>query len=389
MATVNTTYTPATEMWLTVLLINNNNSIRVTTTLNQAYTPTYAGNSYYPGAGTGSPLINNTTSPRDYYLAYFANFPGHPTAPTPSRGIKYSFRFQQQYGGIAADTIICFSPFNVGLTITNSYIAYNGSIPISYTNDSGISIPIVLTITKSGGASSFTATYNIPASSSGTDTIPLSSFNSTPSLGQYTGSVAYTANTYGVNAGLTNAIFTIQEAPPCFLPLTRILTPLGYRRVETLEDYDQIETGDGRSVPVKIYKTHIARTNQDTAPYCIPAGSIAPNVPDEDLHVSGLHAIQDANGMWQFPLGLAMHKDSRVQQHLPGRPATYYHLECPNYFTDNLVANNCVAESFRNKQGKEGITFEYCEAQQGFVRNREDEIKDASEIRSDVLAVYC
>jgi len=175
--------------------------------------------------------------------------------------------------------------------------------------------------------------------------------------------------------------------PPCFLPLTRILTPLGYRRVETLEDYDEIETGDGRSVAVKVFKTYIAKTNQDTAPYCIPAGSIAPNIPDEDLHVSGLHAIQDANGMWQFPMGLAMHKDSRVQQHLPGRPATYYHLECPNYFTDNLIANNCVAESFRNKQGREGITFEYSEAQQGFVRNKEDEIKD--EIPSDVLAVYC
>jgi len=176
--------------------------------------------------------------------------------------------------------------------------------------------------------------------------------------------------------------------PPCFLPLTRILTPLGYRRVETLSDYDEVETSDGRSVAIKVFKTNIAKTNADTAPYVIPRGAIADGVPDEDLHVSGLHAIQDANGMWQFPMGLAMHKDSRVQQHLPGRPATYYHLECPNYFTDNLVANNCVAESFRNRQGRVGITFEYCEAQQGFVRNREDEIKDSSEIPADVLAVY-
>jgi len=175
---------------------------------------------------------------------------------------------------------------------------------------------------------------------------------------------------------------------PCFLPSTRILTPLGYRRVETLKDYDQVETGDGRSVAVKVFKTYIAKTNQDTAPYCIPRGAIADGVPDEDLHVSGLHAIQDANGMWQFPMGLAMHKDNRVQQHLPGRPATYYHLECPNYFTDNLIANGCVAESFRNKQGREGITFEYCEEQRGFVRNREDQIKRPHEIPSDVLAVY-
>lgn len=194
-----------------------------------------------------------------------------------------------------------------------------------------------------------------------------------------------------INPGHQDYLFTSTISdiiPPCFLPFTRILTPLGYRRVETLSDYDEVETGDGRSVAVKVFKTHIAKTNQDTAPYVIPRGAIADGVPDEDLHVSGLHAIQDANGMWQFPMGLAMHKDSRVRQHLPGKPATYYHLECPNYFTDNLVANNCVAESFRNRQGREGITFEYCEAQQGFVRNREDEIKDASDIPSDVLAVY-
>ena len=171
--------------------------------------------------------------------------------------------------------------------------------------------------------------------------------------------------------------------------MTRILTPTGYRRVETLENYDDVETSDGRSVPVKVFRTYIAKTTQDTAPYVIPRSAIAPNIPDEDLHISGLHAIQDSNGMWQFPMALSMHKGANVYQHLLERPATYYHLECPNYFTDNLVANGCVAESFRNKQGREGITFEYCEEQQGFVRNREEEIKDADDIPCDVLAVYC
>jgi len=162
---------------------------------------------------------------------------------------------------------------------------------------------------------------------------------------------------------------------------------LGYRRVETLSDYDEVETGDGRSVPVKVFRTYITKTNQDTAPYCIPAGSIADGVPDEDLHVSGVHAIQDARGVWQIPAGLATHKGSSVRQHLPGRPATYYHLECPNYFTDNLIANGCVAESFRNKQGTCENSYTYDIELGGFVRNREDEIKD--DVPSDVLAVYC
>ena len=244
-------------------------------------------------------------------------------------------------------------------------------------------IQLVFKLTSSTGVVSSFSTGSPVATS-----IPFSSF--TPQLtlvGTYTTSITQvTANTY-VTTSISPAQIFITPPPPCFLPMTRILTPLGYRLVETLSDYDQVETGDGRSVAVKVFKTYVARTNQDTAPYCIPRGAIADGVPDEDLHVSGLHAIQDARGMWQFPMGLAMAHGSKVQQHLPGRPATYYHLECPNYFTDNLIANGCVAESFRNKQGREGITFEYCEEQQGFVRNREDEIKE--DVPSDVLAVYC
>ena len=177
--------------------------------------------------------------------------------------------------------------------------------------------------------------------------------------------------------------------PPCFLEGTCILTPVGQRLIETLEDCDDVVTSDGRSVPVKIHKTFISKTDSDTAPFLIPRHALCNNVPDKDLHVSGIHAIQDSNAMWQFPMGLAIQKLCNVTQHLPGRSVTYYHLECPNYYTDNIVANNVVAESFRNRQGKMGITYEYCEDRKGFIRNQEHEIKDPSEIPPNVLAVYC
>ena len=186
-----------------------------------------------------------------------------------------------------------------------------------------------------------------------------------------------------------NLLWQKTTALPCFLSGTRILTPLGQRRVETLEDYDDVLTSDGRSVRVKIHKTCISKTDSDTAPFLIPRNAFSHNVPDEDLHISGLHAVQDSNAMWQFPMGLAIQNTCNVTQHLPGRSVTYYHLECPNYYTDNIVANNVVTESFRNRQGKIGITYEYCEYRKGFVRNQEDEIKDPSEIPPNVLAVYC
>lgn len=186
-----------------------------------------------------------------------------------------------------------------------------------------------------------------------------------------------------------NLLWQKTTAVACFLSGTRILTPIGQRRIETLEDYDDVLTSDGRSVYVKIHKTHISKSDSDTAPFLIPRNAFSHNVPDEDLHISGLHAVQDSNAMWQFPMGLAIQNTCNVTQHLPGRSVTYYHLECPNYYTDNIVANNLVTESFRNRQGKMGITYEYCEDRKGFVRNQEDEIKDPSEIPPNVLAVYC
>ena len=186
-----------------------------------------------------------------------------------------------------------------------------------------------------------------------------------------------------------NLIWQKTTAVACFLSGTRILTPLGQRRIETLEDYDDVLTSDGRSVYVKIHKTHISKSDSDTAPFLIPRNAFSHNVPDEDLHISGLHAFQDPNGVWNFPMGLAIQNRCNVTQHLPGRSVTYYHIECPNYYTDNIVANNLVTESFRNRQGKMGITYEYCEDRKGFVRNQEDEIKDPSEIPPNVLAVYC
>jgi hypothetical protein len=165
----------------------------------------------------------------------------------------------------------------------------------------------------------------------------------------------------------------------------RILTPTGYRPVETLADHDEVTTSDGRSVPVKIFKTKIAKTDEETAPFVITKGAISQNVPDEDLHVSGGHVIQDARGVWQIPAGLATHPNSGVYQHLPGRPITYYHVECPNFFTDDLVANNCVVESFRNKQGTSENSYEYNINLGGFVRVIEEECK--KDMPSDGLAV--
>ena len=60
-----------------------------------------------------------------------------------------------------------------------------------------------------------------------------------------------------------------------------------------------------------------------------------------------------------------------VEQYGVGDPITYYHLECPNYFTDNLIAEGLIVESFRNKQNAKEDEYTWNKYIQGFVRKNE------------------
>ena len=130
---------------------------------------------------------------------------------------------------------------------------------------------------------------------------------------------------------------------PCFLPGTRILTSTGYKRIEEIESGERILTSDGRAVHANVY-TFSTKTTTETAPYCIPAGTLGNHSPSRDLHLTGNHAIKDSNGVWQIPKYLAK-KNTEIKQHSVGTIITYYHVECPNYMKDNLIAEGVTAES--------------------------------------------
>jgi hypothetical protein len=60
-------------------------------------------------------------------------------------------------------------------------------------------------------------------------------------------------------------------------------------------------------------------------------------------------------------------KKSAVRQIKVGEPVTYYHVECPVYLRDNLVANGCVVESFGARQTKTS-PYTYSKRLNGFTR---------------------
>jgi hypothetical protein len=161
--------------------------------------------------------------------------------------------------------------------------------------------------------------------------------------------------------------FSASAYVPCLVAGTRVLTAGGYKAVEELSAGDMIRTADNRIVPFRMFTTTISATSPETAPYTIPARTFGAS-PAKDLTVSPYHAIQSAPGVWQIPKYASRMFDG-ITQAPAGQPITYYHLELPNYFKDNLVVEGTVTESYGNRQtvGMKTV-YKFNPGLNGFVR---------------------
>jgi hypothetical protein len=108
----------------------------------------------------------------------------------------------------------------------------------------------------------------------------------------------------------------------------------------------------GTSLPSK---TTLKNTTIWTAPFLIKQGAFGTNVPCNDLRLSGTHKVQvdDNKGTWVSP-EIAAVTNPHVQQYGVGEPVTYYHIECPNYLQDNVIAEGVVTESFGTLEATHG-----------------------------------
>ena len=97
-----------------------------------------------------------------------------------------------------------------------------------------------------------------------------------------------------------------------------------------------------------VFTTEISKTTSLNAPYTIPVKTFGAT-QKRSITLSPRHAVQIHKGVWEIP-EFATERYPQIKQAAPGKSVTYYHLECPNYFTDNIVANGIVAESFGARQ---------------------------------------
>jgi hypothetical protein len=123
---------------------------------------------------------------------------------------------------------------------------------------------------------------------------------------------------------------------PCIPAGQRILTPQGYKPVETLKQGDLIQTSDGRSVPVRLYSTTIEKTTEETAPIRIGAA----------LLLSPMHAFKVNKRGWMIPKLAVLKNLYDAKQEPLGETITYYHVETANYLRDNLVVEGTVVEGY-------------------------------------------
>jgi hypothetical protein len=161
-------------------------------------------------------------------------------------------------------------------------------------------------------------------------------------------------------------------AVACFAPGTRVLTAAGYKAVEALSAGDKIVSADGRALPFTLFKGAVI-TTEKSAPFIIKKNAFGA-VPTADVRLSPIHTFQTRKGVWQTPRVASQTNDNVVQESV-GEEVTYYHIELPNYFTDNIVSEGLVVESFGARQAKGVNVYTYSNRLGGMTRSVPSSLK--------------
>ena len=275
--------------------------------------------------------------------------------------------------GTAATTAVKNTLTNTAVGITNittlKVVAPTGSTYTLNPADSPLYLPLIsgetYTVSVIGYSPSRSFSYNGVAKIL-TDT----TMNQTYAVGDTlifgTAPTTISATIPALGSGILE--FQNNTPVPCFPTGTLIRTVAGDKPVEALSTGDYVLTADNRPVPVRIYSFNVAKATEANAPYVVPAHALGPRQPARTLHLSPHHAFQVRPNVWQIPL-LAAERSTAITQYGIGEPITYYHVECPNFFRDNLVADGVVCESFGSNQtkGLKGI-YRFAPALGGYTR---------------------
>jgi hypothetical protein len=124
--------------------------------------------------------------------------------------------------------------------------------------------------------------------------------------------------------------------PICFLGNAPILTPSGYKRMDSLRKGDLVTTSDGRAVAIQSVEIRATAPHSNSNPYIIPTGLYGATM---NLPISPRHRVAVPGR------GMVEARDLGLKQ-MPMRANwNYYNLSLPCWNTDNLIVAGVVAES--------------------------------------------
>jgi hypothetical protein len=142
--------------------------------------------------------------------------------------------------------------------------------------------------------------------------------------------------------GHGGALITLGGAMPCFARGTGILTPSGYRPVESFSPGDEVicHGGVARRLVWTGHRTLDLTASSRDNPIRFAAGSLGPGVPARPVRLSPLHAV-----FFDGVLVPACHlvNGATITRETPGA-VTYYHLELARHGI--LLADGMPAESY-------------------------------------------
>jgi len=332
----------------------------------------------------------NIIDMRDIVDAYYSPMvPGTSytlLTPPQSNTISGSTVTNVVYSAVDQTLSVNGTPYTVGSTVPLGFqsfrlyaigtVGFANATPITVTGvtnvKSGTSAIVSWTVPSLG----FTpASIKVTPTVNGTTQAPVSVSSGTSyTLANQAGNVvsfaiAMVASDGSVSGSVTSNSDTVpsSSSAPCFPKGTPILTPTGYKAVETLQQGSLVLTADGRQVPLKLYGRLLPEASERSAPYFIPKGALGSNRPSQDLTLSPDHAFLLRKGVWMLPKKAA-ELSKKVRQLGIGEPVHYYHVECPHYLRDNLVVNGCTVESYAGKQLDFVSPYLWSESLKGYTR---------------------
>ena len=144
----------------------------------------------------------------------------------------------------------------------------------------------------------------------------------------------------------TGAEILLEHVPPCFARGTGLLTPSGYRAVETLRPGDPLVTASGdvravRWVGSRTLDIAAHRRPEAVQPVRICGGALSPGVPARPLRLSPDHALLLHGEL--VPAKLLVNGITILRER-GCMAVTYFHVELDRH--DILLAENLAVESY-------------------------------------------